>query len=139
MVVSQELLMLLESIMSNHTDELKRFLAHVLAQQGATARETPVMAQSHDDAHEQIVNFLSLLEMLMYEIKTDSSVQAIVQRHQMPAIQHIDHTDCDDETIATSVIKANSTLEKHPGMNPQEVLYKELLRRWKPSKKTSVN
>lgn len=139
MVVSQELLMLLESIMVNHTDELKRFIAHALAQQGTTSRETPVMVQSHDDAHEQIVNFLSLLEMLMYEVKTDSSVQAIVQRHQMPSIQHIDHSDCDDETIASSVIKANSTLEKHPGMNPQEVLYKELLRRWKPSKKTSVN
>lgn len=139
MVVSQELLTLLEIIMSNHPDELKRFLAHVLAQQGATGRETPLMAQNNDDAHEQIVNFLSMLEMLMYEIKTDSSVQAIVQRHQMPALQQIDHSDCDEDTIASSVIKANSTLEKHPGMNPDEVLYKELLRRWKPSKKTSVN
>ena len=52
----------------------------------------------------------------------------------MPTIDHIDSTICDDATVRSSVEKATAKSEQHPKANAQELLFKELLKRWKPSK-----
>jgi hypothetical protein len=57
----------------------------------------------------------------------------------MPAIEHIDQTSCDPEMVHLSIEHASTQKAKNPQVNAQELLYKELLRRWKPSKKQLIN
>jgi len=57
----------------------------------------------------------------------------------LPTIDQIDGNLCDTETVRSSVEKTTKKLDHYPNINAKEQLYKELLKKWKPFNKHSIN
>ena len=68
------------------------------------------------------------------EAMNEHMVQQAVKQNLMPAIDHIDSTICDDDTVRSSMEKATAKSKIASHENAQDILFKELLKRWKPQK-----
>ena len=140
-VISYELLCLLRWLLENDTPKLKKMVSKALAsgltedikqfEQLGDVNADPVMIE---EIQHSIIEFFSMLETLLIESIKEQAVQKAVEKNLMPTIDHIDSTICDDATVRSSVEKATARSEMHPKENAQDLLFKELLKRWKPSK-----
>ncbi|GMU19642.1 MAG: hypothetical protein AMXMBFR12_08340 [Candidatus Babeliales bacterium] len=81
-----------------------------------------------------IIEFFGMLEIILLETMKEQAVQRAVEKNLMTTVDHIDATLCDDDTLRTSIEKATAKSELHPSENAQDLLFKELLKRWKPTK-----
>jgi len=137
-VVSYELLKLLEWLIEHEQETLKKLLDNAM-QRGLRLE----LAQAEDPEQEKniaalqgnIIDFFTLLETLTHETLHEHEIKNNIQRIMIPAIYHIDTTACDSTSVALSIAKATAAVENRTGENPKDVLCKELLRRWKPTKK----
>lgn len=141
-VISHELLALLQWLVEHDAERLKKIVSKAMS----TGLREEIqrhknIGESHiaEDIQHSIVEFFGLLESLLYETASEQAMQEAVEKNLMPAIDHIDSTICDNETIRFSVEKATSKLSRSPEENPQDVLFKELLRCWKPGNKKVTN
>lgn len=140
-VVSYELLKLLQWLLIHEQDALKKLIVTSLGKgldyeladthDGTNQQEN----ESIEELQENIVDFFTLLEMLLHETLTEQNANTQIQKTMIPAINHIDTTACDLTSVALSVEKATAAVRNKTGENPKEVLCKELLKRWKPVKK----
>ena len=141
-VLSYELICLLQWLMDHDDHKLKKIVADALAsglkkkfRKNNRLNDT----MSLEDIQESIVDFFGMLEDLILESLNEQAVKKALEKNLMPSIDHIDATECDDATLRFSIEKATSSIEKNPQENPKELLFKELLRRWKPNKKNVFN
>lgn len=140
-VISYELLCLLRWLLEHDIEKLKKMVSKALAtglkedikqfEQFGDVNTDPAMIE---EIQHSIIEFFSMLETLLLESMKEQAVQKAVEKNLMPTIDHIDSTICDDATVRSSVEKATAKSEQHPKANAQELLFKELLKRWKPSK-----
>ena len=137
--LSYELLFLLQWLLDHEPERLKGLITYALThglkedlKEGADAADL----QTTEELQYTIVDFLKLLESLLQEALTEQAMKTIMEKKLMPAIDQIDNKACDEATVQFSVEKASSRLERNPSANPQEILFNELLKCWKPSKKT---
>lgn len=140
-ILSYELLALLSWMIHHEKQALKQIMNKALASKlRATTKQTDFMAtQTAEDAHEDIIEFFGSLESLMIEVMNEQSIERVLEKNLMPALDHIDATICDDNTIRSCILKATSTLKHYPQENPQNLLFKELLKQWKPTKKKTIH
>jgi len=137
--ISHELLTLLQWLASQEENALKKIIQHALTHglkqklhQSTAATENNLA----DTIQYSIVEFFSLLEALLLESIDEQTVQNAIEHKLMPAIDRIDPNVCDDETIRISIEKATAKLGDGQGKgDAQELLFKELLKQWRPSKK----
>lgn len=140
-VISYELLCLLRWLLENDVEKLKKMVFKALAtglrediKQFELLGDVSADPAMVEEVQHSIIEFFSMLEMLIAESIKEQAVQRAVEKNLMPTIDQIDSTLCDDDTVRSSVEKTVARSEQHPKENPQNVLYKELLKRWKPSK-----
>jgi len=140
-VISYELLYLLQWIVEHGSQELKQLVGKALA---AGLRER--MHHTDSDVHiseemqdYSIVDFFSLLETLLVETINEQAMLKAQEKNLMPALEHIDSTVCDTATVRSSLEKATTKMNKNPDANAQQLLFEELLKRWKPNKKATMN
>jgi hypothetical protein len=142
LVISYELLQLMDWIVEHESETLKKLITkaikHGFDDQLKDAKNykdlyTPEQMQN------TIVDFLSLLELLLFEANNEQEVSNIIQKNIMPAIDNVDTKNCDSSTVKASIAVATSKVQRNPKENPQEVFLKELLKRWKPDKDTTLN
>lgn len=139
-VVSYELLALLKWLMDHDIDKIKKMITKAYA---SGLKNDIARLQNHqqdmslDDIHFTIIEFLGLLDTLLVELTNEQMVQRAIEKNLIPTIEHIDSSMCDDATVRSSVEKATASSTAQE--NPKTILYKELLKRWKPNKKWSVN
>lgn len=139
-VVSLQLLQLLRWLFEHEQEALKRIVSRSLKRGLDDLMFTPAeRTETDDDLNQSIAEFFSLLEALLYESLYEDEAKKITSRLFIPAIEHFDGTECDDSLVALSIEKAASTLENNPYEDPKEVLCKELLKQWKPSKKLTTH
>ncbi|HZW61436.1 MAG TPA: hypothetical protein VFF04_04365 [Candidatus Babeliales bacterium] len=141
-VLSYELLSLLQWMVEHDAQTLKNLIAHALKaglKQEIQRSDLKNTTQTLEGAQYSVLEFFSLLEALIAETINEHAVQSALEKNLMPAIDQIDSTHCDDATVRRSIEKATAKLEHNPHDNPHDILFKELLKRWKPSKKTVVN
>lgn len=136
-IVSYELLALLRWFIEHDSEKLRKIVTKAYL---SGLKEEMHRLQLHqdmtlDDIHFTIIEFLGLLDSMLMELTNEQMVLRAMQKNLIPTIEHIDSTIMDDETVRSSVQKATITNERHPTENPKITLYKELLKRWKPSKK----
>lgn len=145
-VVSYELLCLLRWLVEHDYEKLKKIIAKSLL--GGLKEELNKIEHKkpgkcpESDMHEiqnSIIDFFTLLEAALIETLNDYAIQKVVEKKLMPAIEHIDTTVCDDATVKSSIEHASTKIEHSTIDSAQEVLFKELLRRWKPAKKQALN
>lgn len=138
-VLSYELLALLEWMVHHESPKLKKMIAKALSsglkQDIERSAHVQHARQTAEDAQYTIVDFFGLLEALLAETINEQVVQNVLEKKLMPALDHLDASVCGDDTIRVSVEKATATLDQEPSVNPQEALFQELLKHWKPSKK----
>lgn len=140
-VISYELLCLLRWLLENDVEKIKKMVSKALAsglkddiryfEQLGDVSADPAMVE---EVQHSIIEFFHMLEMLLIESIKEQAVQAAVEKNLMPTIDHIDSTICDTDTVRSSMEKTVARSEMHPNGNAQNMLYKELLKRWKPSK-----
>lgn len=140
-VISYELLYLLQWIVEHGSHELKMLVGKALAaglreRMHNTDTETPHVIEEMQDS---IVDFFSLLEGLLLETINEQAMLKAQEKNLMPALEHIDSTMCDTATVRSSLEKATTKMTKNPNANAQQLLFEELLKRWKPNKKAMMN
>lgn len=137
-VMSYELLTLLRWLVEYDAEKLKKIIAKAM---NSGLREEIQRNKQMGNVHESeeiqqsVVEFFGLLECLLFEASHEQTMQTAVEKNLMPAIDHIDSNICDNATIRFSVEKATQTSTKNPSENPREILFKELLKNWKPHNK----
>jgi hypothetical protein len=140
--LSYELLCLLRWLATHDQDRLKKIIARAL-DTGLHEELKKNTANTRDigsdqDVQNSIVDFLGLLEVTLFDAMNEHTVKRALQKNLMPAIDQIDTSICDNATVRFSVEKALSTTQSGQE-TPKELLLKELLKRWKPNKKTILN
>ena len=137
LTVSYELLYLLQWLLENEPSKLKKIINYALDQ--GLADQIKIAAKSSreetsEDVQYSIIDFLTLLESLLHDTLHEKRLRQIVTKKLLPALKNIDEQECNQETLELSVEKASLKFDAHPNQNPQEILFKELLKTWKPTK-----
>jgi hypothetical protein len=137
-VLSEELIRLLQWLAEHEQESLKKMIKHALdkgdlASQHIDAQHTS--ENTSEKVHENMINFLMLLDTLLNETIVEHAATQQVHRALIPALDTIDRSYHDDHSVARSIAKAADALS-HTDQNPKEVLCKELLRHWHPHKPT---
>lgn len=135
-VLSYELLILLRWLVDHHAETLKNIVNHALS--SGLQEELGRLEQNEDltylhEIQHSITDFLSTMEGLLIEIASERAKQRAQYKDLAPALENIDGTVCDQATVDMSIEEATSKLETNPKANPKELLFKELLRHWKPA------
>ncbi len=142
LTLSYELLCLLQWIVENEPDNLKKIISDALDQglyENVKSIFNKKNAQDLDELHYSVVDFLVLIEDHLSTEMSKKTMRRTLEKQLMPAINHIDSIAYDNATVQFCIDKATLKLENNPSHNPQELLYKELLKSWKPNKKSYVN
>jgi len=139
-IISQELICLLKWLVENEGGHIKRAIKKSLSS-GLNNRLKKVEHNEQfnlEDAQQSIIDFFCMLEQTMLDSLNEQAVKHAVEKNLIPAIEHIDSTICDDAMIRFSIERA-STKGKKSKESPQELFFKEILKRWKPRKKNILN
>lgn len=97
---------------------------------------------SEEEQHNIILDFFMLIEDRIAQTSQVNEANNAIQKNLMPFLNNIDTTSKDafnNLILATSANKAQTDYANHPEKDPKGLLCKELLKRWKPSKKISIN
>jgi len=140
--ISYELLTLLRWLVEHDTGKLKKIIAKALRsglKNEIKKTRSSNQLRSINDMQYNILEFFSLLESLLLELANEQVEQQAREKNLMPTLDQIDSNFYDDETVQCSLEKVTSTIEDNPHENPEELLFKELLKRWKPLKKNAIN
>ena len=144
-IISYELLQLLEWLLHHEQDMLKQLVLAAL-EQGlqkkllqASRQTSEQIQKAGEEMKQSAVDFFTLLESLMIEAVHERKAQDTVSRSLIPALDHMDLRLYDPHTMSQSVAKVHTAIHKKNGEKPEEVLYRELLKRWKPAKKANLN
>ena len=142
LTLSYELLYLLQWLIEHEPEGLKALIAeslkHGLKDQIKSIRPSNEN-EAPEDIQNSIIDFFGMMELLLHEASNEQTFQQMMEKKLMPAIDHIDTTQCSDEVVQLSIEHATNQFDNSPEKNPQELLYKELLRCWQPKKKTATN
>jgi len=143
-VLSYELLYLLQWLVDHEAEALKKIIARAVRQgfrDSITNTTHDTIELQSSDAHIQnsIADFLSLLDILLLESTNEQGVKKSLERNMIPALNQIDSTICNNETVESSLMKASSKLDTDSNEKLQDALLKELLKQWKPDKKFMMN
>ena len=113
LTVSYELLYLMQWLLDREPAKLKGLIVQAL--QNGLKEDIQTAANSTElrnleDIQYSIVDFLTLLETLLSEAINEHAFKKMMEKKLMPAINHIDNNECDQETVDFSVEKASSKL-----------------------------
>ncbi len=138
-VVSYELLQLFKWLFEHEQEAVKKLLEKALHHGLQEQFFSPTSEENSEALQQSIIDFFALLETLMYELLNEDEIKRVLERNLIPAINHIDASVYDHNALAASVAKATTAYEHNPHEDPKAIFCKELLKRWKPSKKTSMH
>jgi len=136
-LLSYELLCLLQWLATHKTDKIKKMISKALVDgldHELQKKDTISQFNLTDDVQDGIVEFFTMLESLLLEASEEHAVNKALENNLMPAIGQIDSSLCDDAIVRSSIEGATSQMQK-TDENPKELLLKELLKRWKPTNK----
>ncbi len=140
--LSYELLYLLKWLVENESPTLKKMITrsiHNGLREELSNSHRLLNSMDSEAIQNSIVDFLDLLDLLLHETLSERSMIKALEQNLMPAINQIDSHVCDKATVQCSLEKATHHLEDHPNANAKELLFKEILKRWKPRKKKMHN
>lgn len=138
--LSYELLIVLQWLIDHEAPRLKKMilkgLANGLADQLQRQEAAP---QNVDEMHDSIIEFFALLENILIEASNEQTMQQVLEKNLLPALDQIDSSICDDATVRFSIERATAKSTRKTGETAQQVLFRELLRNWKPHNKKELN
>jgi hypothetical protein len=143
MNISYELLMLLQWMLEHEQEPLRKIINRALhnglqkqLESVTTQRERQQAAAELQDS---IIDFFMLLETQIDDLMNEDHTQEVIQRNMLPALKQVDARTYSYGALETSIAKAEAAFCKSDVGNPKDILCKELLKRWKPSKKLATH
>jgi hypothetical protein len=143
LVVSYELLQFLRWIVTSNPEGL-----HVLMRQSleakpalATTRNTQnnETAPSSEELQRSVIDFFDLLETKIQDLNSCDYEMRPAEQALSPTVTSIDSSLCDENTVALSIAQATSQFNFSTPQNAKEMLYKELLKNWRPRNKNLLH
>lgn len=131
LVLSQDLLNLLEWLLKNHQEGLKNLINQAL-QRGLADELKRRATVCTEDAHYTIIDFLETLESSLADGLHERAMSDGAHKKLMPAINKIDISTCSKATIDSSAAIVSSRTIQTSADEAKNELCKELLKRWKP-------
>ncbi|KKR95952.1 MAG: hypothetical protein UU47_C0022G0013 [candidate division TM6 bacterium GW2011_GWE2_41_16] len=132
--ITEETLQTIEWLVEYDQEILKALLLRTY--QKRCAYEINQMQQL--DPQETVLKLLSLVDILHQEIIEESAAQHVLQNALIPTIKQLDTSSFGKKTVEQSTHKALTKKTKMLSKeNKKAILCRELLRRWKPTKKQS--
>lgn len=142
-VLSFELLCLLRWLVECEGEKFKKLINKAmqsgLKEELRYAQKAQANEAMMEEVQYSIVEFFGMLEALIADAINEQAIQTALEKNLMPTIDQIDSNVCDDATLRCSLEKATLKIEMNPKENPKELLFKELLKRWKPQNKNMMN
>ncbi len=141
LTISYELLYLLQWLIEHDDSRLKQMITKALA---LGLREEMQKTEKSNElvdemCYQTIIDFFELMEELLAESIGEHIEKKAREKNLMPVIDQIDSTVCDDATMRFSIERTTTKIENDPDINPQEQLFKELLKSWQPPNKNIMN
>ncbi|MGB8467858.1 MAG: hypothetical protein WCE21_02550 [Candidatus Babeliales bacterium] len=139
--LSYELLYLLKWLVTYEEAALKKLVQRAVAHGLKDHYNQDYQLNTHADAQAQygIVELLDMLDAFLHEALTQENMRQARIQNLLPAINKIDSTAYDIDTMRESIDKATTQIVQHPEKNAREVLLKEILKNWKPHKQTNAH
>lgn len=146
-VLSYELLCLLRWLIDNHPHQLQQLITKALS----TGLYSKIQNQIHNPMSEQslahdnelvqqsIVDFCAHLEVMLHEQINVLLKQRAREQDLLTTVDHIDGEACDPDTVRESIEKVTAKNRVPKDHDAKELLYKEILKRWKPHDKKIIN
>lgn len=142
LVLSNELMMLMQWLIENHQEELKDLIREALGKGLSEKLDSAKdfgRYMSPESPSEDIAEFFSTLETLYYESSNEMRFGGGRSQQLVTLASKIDSSVCDDTTVEFSLDKASSKMERNPEQDAKDLLGQELLRCWKPHNKKSTH
>jgi len=141
-VISYELFCLIRWLAEHESTRLKKIISRALVsglsrQIQKTENNTDLF--DLDEAQQGVIDFFCMLENITIETLNEQAVKQAVEKKLIPALEHIDSTVCDNTMVRFSIERASVKSNNNTKENPQELFFKEILKRWKPNKKNILN
>lgn len=138
-LLSYELLLLLEWLIEHDKEKFKTLIDKALRaglKQKLVNKDVSAYAQEvKEQAHYTIIDFFGLLEHALADSLQKATITSASEKQLLSTLDHLDATVCDKEALRGTLAKAATKLQKNPCDNPQQLLFEELLKSWKPGKK----
>jgi len=138
LTLSYELLQLMEWLVDHEADALKKIIIRAFRNGFYDSIIKTQKTNSPEIMQNNIVDFLSLLEMLLYETANEQAASNVIQKNKIPMVDHVDTLTIDPSSLRSTAAVVASKIERNPKTDAKEILFKELLKRWKPSTKKSL-
>lgn len=136
LTLSLELLHLMRWIYEHDPEGVKKLISRAMTQGfGKTLHTADNVSSISDGIQHSIIDFFVLMEELMIEVLNEHQIKVVLQKNLFPAIAHIDSSAYDNATLRFSVERVTSQMQNNPSLDAQDLLMKELIKRWKPNKK----
>ena len=143
MNISYELLMLLQWMLEHEQETVKKLvtksLNHGLKDQLDTVTSQRERQQAAAELQDSIIDFFMLLETQIHDLMNEDHTQEVIQRNMLPALKQVDARTYSYGALETSIAKAEAAFGKREVGSAKDILCKELLKRWKPSKKLATH
>jgi hypothetical protein len=142
LVLSYELLCLLRWLLEHDAPKLKKMVSKAVANglyEHIRLLDKKTSEHDQEDMQDNILDFLALLETSLLECMSEHVTQKARSTNLLATVEQLDTTLCNPDIMMSSLEKTTNLTDKNPTLNPQETLYKELLKRWKPEKKSTMN
>jgi len=142
LVISYELLCLLRWLTEHDITKLKKIIGKALSSglsKQIQQAENNTEPFELEEAQQSITDFFLILENIMTEVIHEQTFKKAVEKKLIPSVEHIDSTICDNATVRFSIEKASSKSTHCTQESTEELFFKEILKRWKPTKKNTLN
>lgn len=137
-LVSAELLRFLQWLCEQEQEALKHLVRKAL--RDTTEESSLAPTPTAEELKEHITQFFATLDALILETSHEESAQRDFNHLLVPAINHVDVTQCTPETIAKSIDKLSAAPGLKTSPEAKEIFCRALLRNWTPqSDKQTMN
>jgi hypothetical protein len=140
--LSTDLLYFLYWLVQYDPSALKKLADHAVSsnfKQEVQAQLDLMPAAAFDELQNSVGDFLNTLDEIIVQSVQEHIIKQAVEKKLLPALSHIDASVCDQEMVADCVEQATFTLNEKNRPISQDFVLKELLKQWRPIKKTAVN
>jgi hypothetical protein len=138
--LSYQLLCLFRWLIEHDEERLKKLINKALSDGLFNdIRKKQPNTELSPDAQNSILDFFATIETMLAESINERIEQQAREKNLLPSIDHIDTSICTQDLVRSSLDKIASKMDINSKESPQEMLFRELLKRWKPINKNMLN
>jgi hypothetical protein len=144
--ISHEVIAFLRWLIVHHPDELKSlakkslhdgFWAHITKYDTTSADDQDI--EKDKDTQATLLDFFGMIEILLLEAIEEYMAKQAKQTQLQPTLDQIDTAFCDTITVKSSLEHVTKTYAADSNISARELLFRELLKQWRPHKSQLLN